>query len=132
MAAAGTFLPKLASGEPAHGANSAPSAQQPTGASIFIDPAGSAIQIGGPGETLNEVVAGVPYDPGLGSFQLDLAFDPGTISLTIEEGPFLKSTGRTTSCSITAVTEQNVLYGCTSSGTQPGPYGSGVLAKFDV
>ena len=47
---------------------------------------------------LEETVAGVPYDPGLGSFQLDIAFDPNTVQISIEEGAFLSSTGRSTSC----------------------------------
>jgi hypothetical protein len=128
LVAAGALLPRLASGPQAEARG--PAAAPPPGASIFIDPAGSTLMIGGPSETLNEVVAGVPFDPGLGSFQLNLVFDPTTIQLVIDEGPFLASTGRSTSCGFTALTEDNVLYNCASDGSQRGAYGEGVLATF--
>ena len=130
LVAAGTLVPRLATGP--HAEARVAALDEPPGASIFIDPAGSTVMIGGPSETLNEIVAGVPFDPGLGSFQLDLVFDPGTIHLVIEEGPFLASTGRATGCSFTALKETEVVYNCTSSGSQRGAYGTGVLARFEV
>jgi hypothetical protein len=116
--------PKMAAGE-------GPS-QQGSGAVVYINPLASGIYVGGPPQVLEETVAGIPFDPGLGSFQLNVKFDPSTISLTVEEGPFLSSTGRATSCQFTAVTETNILYGCASSGAQPGAWNGGVLARFTV
>ena len=81
---------------------------------------------------MEEKVAGVPFDPGLGSFQLSVIFDPSTISLNIQEGDFLSSTGRDTDCGVSAVQETQILYSCTSTGDGPGPYGAGTLAKFIV
>jgi hypothetical protein len=104
----------------------------PLGATIYFNPVSSTVMIGGAPKVLEETVAGVPFDPGLGSFELDVSFDPNTIAMNIEEGDFLKSTGRATSCSITAVMETNVRYGCTSSGDQPGAWGGGVLARFTI
>jgi hypothetical protein len=125
------FFPRLALGQEA---GTEPSEiVAPTGiASVFVSPLGAAMYVGGPSQVLDETVAGVPFDPGLGSFQLDIAFDPSTVSLGIAEGPFLASTGRTTSCALTFVTERSVLFGCASSGSQRGPYGSGVLARLTV
>ena len=94
-----------------------------------MDPAASALYVGGKPVVIEEKVAGVPFDPGLGGFQLHLAFDPNTVSITILEGPFLSSTGRTTSCGITAITETNVLYNCASSGSQRRPYRSGASLR---
>ena len=101
-------------------------------ANIFISPGASNLFIGGPAQVLEETVAGVPFDPGLGSFQLNISFDPNTVQMTIDAGPFLGSTGRATACSITAVTETVVLYNCASSGAQQGAYGSGVLARLTL
>ncbi len=125
LVAAGVVAPHVARGQ-------TPVGGPPSGASVYISPGGSSIFTGGLPETLSETVAGVPYDPGLGSFQLDLAFDPGTIDVFVSEGPFLKSTGRATSCGFNAITEMSVIYGCSSTGSQRGASGQGVLALFDV
>jgi hypothetical protein len=105
-------------------------AQSPGIASIYINPIASNVVVGGDELVLEETVAGVPFDPGLGSFQLDILFNPNLLAITIAEGPFLGSTGNATSCGITAITELNVLYNCGSSGPNPGPWGSGVIARL--
>ena len=67
----------------------------------------------------------------LGAFAFTLAFDPAIVAfVSIEEGPFLGSTGRTTSCIGPTLTVDTVHYTCLSLGAAPpGPSGSGVLAS---
>jgi hypothetical protein len=65
----------------------------------------------------------------LGAFEFTMDFDPGVLQLdSIQEGPFLGSTGRTTQCGRFDVGPGLVRYGCASGGSQPGPTGSGVVA----
>ena len=122
LAMAATFAPRMADagGQPP---------VFPGQASIYFNPLAANLFIAGDELVLEETVAGVPYDPGLGSFQLDVVFNPTLLAITIEEGPFLASTGNTTNCGITAVTETNFLYNCSATGTNQGPYGSGVLTR---
>jgi hypothetical protein len=101
-------------------------------AAIYPNPIGAGMYIGGPPLVIEETVGGVPFDPGLGSFSLAMAFDPNTVALTIEEGAFLASTGRDTSCTFTHITETNVRYACASSGTERGASGGGVLARLTL
>ncbi|MCV5714328.1 hypothetical protein OFN39_34485, partial [Escherichia coli] len=86
-------------------------------ATLWGNPLAANLFIGGPELVIEETVAGVPFDPGLGSFQIDIEYPPHIVSMTVEEGPFLGSTGNTTSCSITAITEMNFLYNCSSTGS---------------
>jgi hypothetical protein len=68
---------------------------------------------------------------GLGSFEFTMYFSRGIIQVSVEEGPFLKSTGRQTQCQ-TIEMENGLRFGCTSTGGEPGPTGSGVLAYITV
>jgi uncharacterized repeat protein (TIGR01451 family) len=68
----------------------------------------------------------------LGSFEFILDFNPSVIQFDhFEEGPFLKSTGRSTSCNGFPVGNGSEQFGCASGSAtgQAGPNGSGVLAK---
>lgn len=87
---------------------------------------------GGEGHlTVNVEVSGIPSGTGLGSFEFKVYFDPQAVNVGIREGPFLRSTGRQTHC-WTIAQEASIQFGCVSSGGQPGPHGSGVLAYLDV
>ena len=81
--------------------------------------------------TINEEVSGIPGGAGLGSFEFVIYYSRQVININIREGPFLGSTGRVTQCS-TIAGETSVRFGCVSSGDEPGPSGSGVLAYIDV
>lgn len=108
-------------------------AQEATGSAIvYGSPLAGTVLIGGEPLVIEERVAGVPSDPGLGAFELELAFDSNSISLTVEEGPFLGSTGRDTTCGFTPLSPVRVLYFCSSTGPEPGAWDQGVLARLVV
>ena len=81
--------------------------------------------------TINQEVSGIPVGVGLGSFEFVVYYSRQVINLSVREGPFLGSTGRDTTC-WTLAGESWVRFGCVSSGSEPGPHGSGVLAYLDV
>jgi hypothetical protein len=66
----------------------------------------------------------------LGSYEFTLAFDPTVVALTsVNNGPFLGSTGRTLNCADPIPGAGSVRLVCTTLGAAPpGPSGSGVLA----
>ena len=87
----------------------------------------------GPGQgklVVNEEVAGIPNEVGLGAFEFFVYFSREVVDVSVAEGPFL-STYRDTECS--ALEQENSLrFGCISMGGDPGPSGSGVLASMTV
>ncbi|MGB6837458.1 MAG: hypothetical protein WBF66_07125, partial [Dehalococcoidia bacterium] len=98
--------------------------------SVVKEPATVSLFVGAGEVTIAEQVNNVP-EPGLGAFELAILYDASVIDLAIQEGPFLSSTGRTTTCS-TLFGENQVYLWCASSGPQPGPTGSGTLANLVV
>lgn len=68
----------------------------------------------------------------LGSYQFTLAFDNLQLEfMSVNNGAFLGSTGRTVFCPSPIVGEDTVSVGCVSSSeAPPGPTGSGVLAEI--
>ena len=78
-----------------------------------------------------DVTIATPFSTG--AFEVDVLFDSAQVDfLGWQEGAFLASSGRSTTCSALEH-EHDVRIGCTSSGAAPpGPAGSGVLATFDV
>ena len=81
--------------------------------------------------TINQEVSGIPSGTGLGGFEFKIYYNRQVVNVSVREGPFLGSTGRDTQCS-TLAGDDFILFGCVSSGSQPGPHGSGVLAYLDV
>jgi len=72
-------------------------------------------------------------DPdGLGAYEFQLKFDHKIFDIVIEDAGFLESTGRTVDCTMTIITENDIRFGCLSSGPMPGPTGDGVLALIHV
>jgi hypothetical protein len=69
--------------------------------------------------------------PAIGAWEVEVTFESNTIQyVSWTPGPFLASTGRTTSCFETK-TQNWVRVGCTSPGTTPpGPSGDGVLGTL--
>ena len=65
----------------------------------------------------------------LGGYEFTLTWDGAILSfVSVTNGPFLGSTGRTVTCSAPAVTATSVAFGCQTTGPGPGPNGSGALA----
>jgi hypothetical protein len=86
----------------------------------------------GEGElAVNEEVANIPSNVHIGSFEFTVYFAWRLVNVAVTEGPFLASTGRHTTC--WQQQEENWLrFGCASTGSEPGPTGSGILAYLTV
>ena len=109
--------------------------QQPAGAapeaSFSKNPPAASLFLGGPELTIAEEVSSVPSDRGVGAFAIAFFYNGGLIQVTVEQGPFLSSTGRHTFCS-TVNGHNYVEFYCGSTGLEPGASGSGVLAYIRV
>lgn len=114
---------RLVAGHTAIAQGSVTLSKEPQVADLFI---------GGDDLIISEVVAGIPEEgDGLGRFEFAVVFNGQVVDVSVSEGPFLKSTGRTTSC-FSSSFENVVQFSCNSVGSQPGPTGSGVLAYITV
>ena len=102
-------------------------------ASLWLCEGGTCVN-NGEGELLIVERVFNANDPdGLGAFEFQLKFDHKVFDIEIEEGPFLGSTSRPTNCSMTIVSENDIRFGCVSTGASPpGPTGDGVLAFIHV
>jgi hypothetical protein len=88
----------------------------------------------GPGRgelVVSEEVANIPDDTGLGAFEFLVYFSRNVINVSVIEGPFLSSTSRQTECQ-PLETENWLRFACTSTGGEPGPSGSGILAYMTM
>ena len=101
------------------------------GASILKNPQLSTLYLGDGTLTISEEVSDLPPDTGLGAFSIGFSYPRNVVQVTVEEGPFLGSTGRGTSC-FTTEAESFLGFHCLSSGSNPGPTGSGILAYIHV
>ena len=99
---------------------------QGNGTSIRIDPQHTEVNIG-TGQFAVDVK--VQEVTNLGAFEFTLDFDPSVIQFVgWQEGPFLKSTDRSTLCNSSHFGDGSEHYGCGSGGSgKAGPNGSGVL-----
>ncbi len=67
----------------------------------------------------------------LGAYTFELTYDPAIVAfVSITNGSFLGSTGRTITCAAAVLTVASVTFGCNSSGGPAGPVGSGTLATI--
>jgi Cohesin domain len=80
---------------------------------------------------LEQRVENLPDGVHLGAFEFTIYFDNRLLDVSVSEGPFLGSTGRPTQCQMQEM-ETRVRFGCVSTGGEPGPTGSGVLAYVTV
>ena len=98
---------------------------------LFTTPSSSNLWVGGSPIVVAEEIAPVG-DPGLGSFDLEVTYNPAVLNVSVREGPFLSSTGNETTCA-TGGAEGDLEFSCSVLG-QPaaGPTGRGVLAYFDI
>jgi len=91
----------------------------------------------GPGEgelVIDEVIKNVksnPPDLGMGAFEFEVIFNANVFKVSVEEGPYLSSTGRTTDCTMSIVQENAIRYGCVSDGTWPPGPGADVTVPPD-
>jgi hypothetical protein len=99
--------------------------------SILKNPQLSILHLGDGTLTISEEVSDIPTDTGLGAFSIGFFYPKNLVQVTVEEGPFLSSTGRITSC-FTRQGESFMQFHCLSTGSSPGPTGSGILAYIDV
>jgi hypothetical protein len=125
-AAAGIACIALAGAAITHGESSS----QPV--IVYKEPLAENLFLGGEPVVIHEFAAGIPRDRGLKAFTVGIGFDPSVVSVKIAEGPFLGSTGRTTSCATTLYATALLLLSCTSSGDAPLPDGGGKLATLTV
>ena len=94
---------------------------------------GGTCTLNGEGELVIEEWVFNADDPdGLGAYEFQLKFDHKIFDIVIEDAGFLGSTGRTVDCTMTIITENDIRFGCLSSGSMPGPTGDGVLALIHV
>lgn len=115
----------------------APSSQA-VSTEIFITPAGRIAPepiigfLGGPTELADVRIDKLVFPTGLGSFEFTVDFNSDVVSvIDVTEGPFLGSTGRSTTCTSPVITATSVNLSCNSLGASPdGPLGSGVLATI--
>jgi len=82
--------------------------------------------------TINEEVSGIPSGVGLGSFEFLIYYWGNIVNVSVTEGPFLGSTGRSVLCPTPIAGENSLPFGCASTGSEPGPSGSGVLAHIEM
>ena len=100
-------------------------------ASVAKDPPAASLFLGGPELTITEEVSGIPAEIGLGAFTIAFFYSGSLIEATVTQGPFLGSTGRSTSCFTDSRTDY-IEFSCGSTGPEPGPTGSGILAYIRV
>ena len=101
---------------------------QGNGTVVRVDPASQTVPLPGGNFTVDIRVENVAN---LGAFQVDVVFDPAVIQFqSFAEGPFLKSSERSTVCFSNDIAADTKRYACASGGSQAGPNGSGVLATM--
>jgi hypothetical protein len=96
----------------------------------FVDPASQTAFLGSD-FTVNISIQNVTD---LGSYEWLLAFDPALIDfVSVVDGPFLGSTGRTVFCPSPILDVGSVRFGCSTLGTTPlPPSGAGVLSTVTL
>jgi hypothetical protein len=65
---------------------------------------------------------------GLGAYEKQIKFDHKLVNLTVEDAGFLDDTQRSVNCNLTIVTENWIMFGCVSTGSQDGPTAPGPVA----
>ena len=118
MAVSGASLLTL---QPAHDARAAPAS------TMRVSPVSQTVGAG------TEISVDIFADDVvmLAAYEFTLTFQPSAVNyVTITNGPFLSSTGRSITCVGPIVASNNIRYGCNTIGQPPpdGPTGSGLLA----
>jgi hypothetical protein len=99
-----------------------------TGTLSFVDPASQTVPLGSD----FTVDVSIQEVTNLGSYEWLLTYDPDLLAfVSVADGPFLGSTGRTVFCPGEILDVGSIRWGCASSGTTPpGPDGAGVLSTI--
>jgi hypothetical protein len=117
---------------PARAADPVVMFKSPVNANLWLCRDAAACNAEGEGQlVLTEEVANIPAGVHVGSFQFLVYYTRDIVQVSVAEGPFLGSTGRQTHCWLEE-TENRLRFGCASTGSEPGPTGSGVLAYLTV
>lgn len=115
-----------------------------SGAQVQLDPRVSSARVEDGPIDVTVRVAGIDHhfvdrgetSEGLGVFEFSLHFDPAVVAVaSMEPGPFLRSTGRPTSCFAQIREDDPTIFdfACISSSPPAaGPQGSGVLATLTL
>lgn len=99
---------------------------------VFKTPSSSNLFIGGKPLRIEEEVALVD-SPGLASFEIEVLFNAEVVTVSVEEGPFLRSTGNATTCDTFFDSPGQLRFSCRALGSPTsGPTGRGTLAIFEV
>ena len=107
---------------------STPVATVTSGAGIvFVHPPTQTVS--GPTVSVDVKKAGVQD---LGSYGFVLSWDETILTVvSVTDGLFLRSTGRTVTCPAPVIGVNSVTFGCDTTGAQPGPNGAGILATVE-
>ncbi len=99
---------------------------------MFKTPSSGNLFVGGDSLLVQEEVALVGA-PGLGSFEFGVDFNASILTVAVQEGPFLSSTGNPTACTTTYLSLGQLRFSCAVVGTPTaGPEGRGVIAILEV
>ncbi|MGB6894440.1 MAG: hypothetical protein WBF37_00630 [Dehalococcoidia bacterium] len=84
--------------------------------------------------TVYELVTNAGNDPdGVGAYEFQLKFDHKIFDITIEDSSWLSNGGaRDVDCSMTIISENDIRFGCVSSGPVPGQTADGTAAIITV
>ena len=84
--------------------------------------------------TIYELVSNAGNDPdGVGAYEFQLKFDHKIFDITIEDSSWLSNEGaRTVNCTMTILSENDIRWGCVSSGPTPGQTSDGTAAIITV
>jgi hypothetical protein len=102
----------------------------PGGTLVYVDPSLQTVPVG----TGFKVDIRIENVTNLGSYEWLLTFDPAVVDfVSMFNGPFLGSTGRTVFCPGPILDVGSVRFGCATTGaTPPGPSGAGVLSTVNL
>jgi Cohesin domain len=100
----------------------------PGGTLVRVDPSSQTVSIG---DNFGVDIR-IENVENLGSYEWLLTFDPAVLDyVSVSNGSFLGSTGRTVFCPGAILDTGSVRFGCSTAGTTPpGPSGAGVLATI--
>jgi hypothetical protein len=98
---------------------------------VAPDPPSANVFTGDAPVVVDELVE-MPAGSRLDSFTLTARFDPAVVTVALEDGGFLGSTGRIVSCSASSGGYFERTLSCTSGGNAPRASGDGVLARIVV
>ncbi|MGB6836290.1 MAG: hypothetical protein WBF66_01130 [Dehalococcoidia bacterium] len=97
---------------------------------LEIDPSSGELEC----LTIYELVSNAGNDPdGIGAYEFQLKFDHKIFDIEIVDSSWLSNGGtRTVNCTMTIVSENDIRWGCVSSGPTPGQTSDGVAAIITV